>query len=87
MTSICFYFQVHQPYRLRKYDFFDIAYEDNVFDDQKNKEVLNKVSEKCYLPANEVFYQLIKKYKGDFKISFSLSGVVLEQFENGGQMY
>ena len=81
MTSICFYFQVHQHYRLRKYDFFDIAYEDNVFDDQKNKEVLNKVSEKCYLPANEVFYQLIKKYKGDFKISFSLSGVVLEQFE------
>lgn len=81
MTSICFYFQVHQPYRLRKYDFFDIGYQNNVFDDQKNIEVLNKVSEKCYLPANEVFYKLIKKYKGAFKISFSLSGVVLEQFE------
>ena len=81
MTSICFYFQVHQPYRLRKYDFFDIGYQNNLFDDEKNIEVLNKVSEKCYLPANDVFYRLIKKYNGAFKISFSISGVALEQFE------
>ncbi len=81
MTSICFYFQVHQPYRLKEYSFFDIGYTHNVFDDKKNKEVLDKVSEKCYLPANEIFYQLIKRHKGKFKISFSISGVALEQFE------
>lgn len=82
MTSICFYFQVHQPYRLRQFTFFDIGYRDNVFDDIKNRNVLNKVAEKCYLPANQIFYNLIKKYNGAFKISYSLSGVTLEQFEN-----
>ena len=51
------------------------------FDSIKNIEILNKVSEKCYLPANEMFYNLIKRYDGDFKISFSLSGVFLEQIE------
>jgi alpha-amylase len=81
MTSICFYFQVHQPYRLKKYTFFNIGYENNIFDDNLNKEILNKVSEKCYLPANQVFFDLIKKYDGKFKICFSFSGVVLEQFE------
>lgn len=82
MNSICFYFQVHQPYRIRNYNFFDIGYSDNIFDDRKNRAVLNKVSEKCYLPANKIFLELIKRYRGKFKISYSISGVVLEQFEN-----
>ncbi len=81
MTSLCFYFQVHQPNRLRNYSFFDIAHEDNYFDTAKNVEILNKVSEKCYLPANAIFYDLIKKYNGDFKIAMSFSGVLLEQLE------
>ena len=81
MPSICFYFQVHQPYRLRNYNFFEMGQEAEYFDTQKNVEVLNKVAEKCYLPANEIFLKLIKKYKGDFKIAYSISGVALEQFE------
>ena len=81
MPSICFYFQVHQPYRLRNYNFFEMGQETDYFDTQKNVEVLNKVAEKCYLPANEIFLKLIKKYKGDFKIAYSISGVALEQFE------
>ena len=79
MPSICFYFQVHQPNRLRSYSFFDIGDQENYFDTATNVEILNKVSEKCYLPANETFYNLIKKHKGDFKIALSLSGVLLEQ--------
>ena len=81
MPSICFYFQVHQPNRLRDYSFFDIGHRADYFDTAANVEILNKVSEKCYLPANETFYRLIKKYKGDFKIALSLSGVLLEQLE------
>ena len=81
MNSICFYFQVHQPYRLKDINFFDIGYEDNCFDSEKNLEILNKVSEKCYLPANQLFLELIEKYQGEFKIAFSLSGVFLEQCE------
>ena len=81
MPSICFYFQVHQPYRLKEYTFFDIGNNHHYFDDVKNKQILDKVSERCYLPTNKLMIELIKKYHGEFKISYSISGVALEQFE------
>ena len=82
MASICLYFQVHQPNRLKKYSFFDIGSEPFYEDDQLNAEFLNKVSDKCYLPANKMLLQLIKETKGAFKVAFSLSGVLLEQLEH-----
>lgn len=84
MVAICFYFQVHQPYRLRHYNVFDIGEDHNYFDDQKNKEVMLKVAKKCYLPMNNVLLELINKHKANkkqFKVSFSISGVCLQQFE------
>lgn len=81
MVSICFYFQVHQPYRLRRYSVFDIGNDDNYFDEHKNKEIMKKVAKKCYLPTNNLMLSLIKKYKGKFRISYSITGVALEQFE------
>ena len=81
MPSVCFYFQVHQPYRLSKYNFFEMGKDSHYFDTNKNVEVLNKVSEKCYLPANAAFLKLIKQYNGKFKIAYSISGVALEQFQ------
>ncbi len=81
MNAVSFYFQVHQPYRIRKYDIFDLGENHDYFDSDKNLQVLNKVCEKCYLPANETFYKLIEKNKGKFKIAYSLSGVFLEQLE------
>ncbi len=81
MKSICFYFQVHQPYRLSSYRFFDIGAHDNYFDEYANRYIMQQVAEKCYLPANEVLLGLIKKYGKDFKVSFSISGLALEQFE------
>lgn len=81
MKSICFYFQVHQPFRLKRYRFFDIGKEVGYFDDSANRSILNKVSEKCYLPMNSLLLKLIKKHKGEFKVAFSISGTALEQFE------
>ncbi|MBW3000602.1 glycoside hydrolase family 57 protein [Candidatus Woesearchaeota archaeon] len=81
MVSVCFYFQVHQPFRLRKYSVFDIGNNSEYFDEYKNKEVIKKVAKKCYLPTNKLLLKLIRKHKGKFNVSFSLSGVVLEQFE------
>jgi alpha-amylase len=80
MVSICFYFQVHQPFRMRKYSLFEIGKNRNYFDDQKNIEVLRKVARKCYLPANALMLELLNKYP-QFKISYSLSGVFMEQCE------
>ncbi len=81
MRNICFYFQVHQPFRLRSYRFFDIQRSHDYFDEHKNRTIMRKVAEKCYLPTNRILLELIRKYEGDFKVSFSISGIALEQFE------
>ena len=84
MPNVCFYFQVHQPYRMKKYSVFDIGSNSNYFDDEKNAEVMKKVAKKCYLPTNALMLELINKYKHSprpFKISYSITGVALEQFE------
>jgi len=79
MASVCFYFQAHQPYRLRRYSIFDT--DSHYFDEYKNAEICRKVAHKCYLPANRLILNLIRKYEGRFKVSYSLTGVLLEQLE------
>lgn len=81
MRTICFYFQVHQPYRLKPYRFFDIGEDHDYFDTFSNKSIMRKVAEKCYLPMNALLLELIEKYQGKFKVSFSISGTALDQFE------
>lgn len=81
MPSICFYFQVHQPFRIRNYSFFDIGRNHFYEDDEKNRNVLNKVADKCYLMTNKKMLDLIRRHEGKFKISYSISGMALEQFE------
>jgi len=85
MPALCLYFQVHQPHRIKKYRVFDIGNDHNYFNDGSdtdlnNKRVLQKVAHKCYIPANELLLELLNKHR-DFKISFSFSGVFLEQLE------
>lgn len=82
MPSICFYFQVHQPFRLRNYSFFDIGNNHFYEDDIKNRDILNKVADKCYLKTNKKMLELIKRHHGKFRISYSISGMAIEQFEN-----
>ena len=81
MVSVCFYFQVHQPFRLRQFSVFDIGHNQNYFDDEKNAQICRKVANKCYLPANRLMLDLIKRTNGKFRVSYSVSGVALEQFE------
>ena len=81
MKSICLYFQVHQPFRLRNYRFFDIGSKSHYFDESINRKILNKVAQKCYLPTNKLLLDLIKTYKTDFKVCFSISGTAIDQFE------
>jgi alpha-amylase len=78
--AICFYFQVHQPFRLKRYRFFDLGHDHYYYDDYSNESILRKVADKCYLPANKIILDLIQKHKGKFRITFSLSGIVLNQF-------
>ena len=79
--SICLYFQVHQPTRLRLYRFFDIGKDSHYYDDFANRTILRRVAQKCYLPANKLILDLIKETKGKFKVAYSISGSALEQFQ------
>ncbi len=79
MPSVCMYFHVHQPERIKDFRVIDIGKNENYFDDKKNKAILNKVATKCYVPTNKLLLELIKKYDGKFKISYSISGTFLDQ--------
>jgi len=77
MPSVCFYFQVHQPLRLRHYTIFDNS--PTYFDDFKNASICRKVANKCYLPTNRLLLETIRRFNGRFRIAYSVTGVLLEQ--------
>ena len=81
MRSICLYFQVHQPFRLRTYRFFDIGADHYYYNDYQNKRIARRIASDCYLPANEVLLGLINEFGSAFKVSFSISGTAIEQFK------
>lgn len=81
MRSICFYFQVHQPFRLNTYRFFDMGSNHYYFNEYQNQYIVKRIAEKCYLPMNELILKLIKKNGTQFRVSYSISGMALDQFE------
>ena len=81
MKTICLYFQVHQPMRFRRYRFFDIGNDSYYYDDYLNESIMRKVADNCYLPANKVLLSVIKEYGVQFKVTFSISGIALDQFQ------
>ena len=81
MRSITLYFQIHQPFRLRRYRFFDIGNDSYYYDDYLNESIVRKVADKSYLPTNRIIKELIEKHGDAFKVAFSISGIALEQFK------
>jgi alpha-amylase len=81
MKTLCFYFQIHQPFRLKRYRFFDIGSDSYYYDDFANEDIITGIANRSYIKANEMLLDLIRRYNGQFKISFSISGVALEQLE------
>jgi len=81
MRNICFYFQIHQPMRLKRYRFFDIGQDHYYYDDFQTEDRIRKVVEQSYLTANRTIAEMIRSSNGKFRCSFSISGVALEQLE------
>ena len=81
MKTVCLYFQVHQPWRLKKYRFFNMGKDHNYLDDLSNRSILQKVARQCYLPMNAMLLKLIQENKGKFRCSFSITGIAIEQFK------
>ena len=80
MKTVCLYFQVHQPWRLKKYRFFNMGKDHNYLDDLLNRSIMQKVARQCYLPMNALLLKLIKENKGKFRCTFSITGTAVEQF-------
>ncbi len=93
MTDVCFNFEVHQPFRLKRGFFWgNLGFRrvaegglfSHYFDLSGDREIFARAAGKCYLPANRILLEEIDRSKAGgkkFKVSFSLSGVFLEQCE------
>lgn len=81
MSAICLYFQIHQPFRLKRYRFFDIGNDHYYYDDFANEEIISRIAQHAYLPANELLLQMINDSNKKFKVAFSISGTAIEQFQ------
>lgn len=81
MPFINFCFRIQQPYQFKSYCFEDIGklhlYEDKV----SMAMIMDQLAEQCYLPANKLLLEQIRKHEGKFRVSFSISGTTLELFE------
>lgn len=82
MRYINLCFQVHQPYRLRTYRFFNIGHDHQYYDDYQNRHIIRRVAERSYVPANKMMLDLIREYGNAFKVTYSISGPALEQLQN-----
>lgn len=81
MKTICLYFEIHQPVHLKRYRFFDIGKDHYYYDDYENERSITEVAQKSYIPSLQTLLEMTKTYGKQFKVSFSLSGVALEQLE------
>lgn len=75
------YFQVHQPQRLSNMRFFDIGSGNTCFDEEGNRNIVQRIARECYLPANDLLLKMIRKYP-NIRVAFSLSGVIIDQFDD-----
>jgi alpha-amylase len=81
MPDICLCYQIHEPYQLRRYTVFDMGQNSIYENDDYNCDTMLHNARQCYLPANELMMRLIRRHKKKFKVAFSFSGTVLDQFE------
>ena len=82
MKAICFYFQIHQPFRLKRYRFFDIGNDHYYYDDFANDDIVSRIARNSYIPAAESLLKMIEESKGAFRCAISVTGTALEQFEH-----
>lgn len=81
MKAICFYFQIHQPFRLKRYRFFDIGNDHYYYDDFANDDIVTRIAHNSYIPAAQSLLKMIEESKGKFRCAISVTGTALEQFE------
>ena len=81
MKTVCLLFEIHQPFRLKKYRFYDIGADHYYYDDYANEEILKRLAYQSYIPAAKMLLEMIESSEKKFKVALSISGVAMEQFE------
>ena len=81
MKSVCFYFKIHQPFRLKRYRFFDIGNDHYYYDDFANDDIINRMAEQSYIPMANTLLEMIESSGGEFKCAISISGTAIEQLQ------
>lgn len=81
MKTVCLLFEIHQPFRLKKYRFYDIGADHYYYDDYANEEILKRNAYQSYIPAAKMLLEMIEATNKEFKVALSISGVAMEQFE------
>lgn len=81
MKAICFNFEIHQPFRLKRYRFFDIGNDHYYYDDFLNDDIITRIAERSYIPAARTLLRMIEENKGKFKCSIAITGIAIEQIE------
>lgn len=81
MKAVCFYFQIHQPYRLKRYRFFDIGNDHYYYDDFANDDIIEDIARRSYIPACQTLLNIIENTAGNFRFAISITGLALEQCE------
>lgn len=81
MPAICLCYEVHEPYRLRRYTVFDMGQNSIYEDDDRNCDILLHTARVCYLPMNDLILKLIRRYGKDFRLTYCISGTAMDQFE------
>ncbi len=78
---VIFFFEVHQPRRLKKlFDFSPANMPErleDMFDDAANDGILDRVVRKAYMPASRALYESLSRLKG-YRVTMSFSGLLLE---------
>jgi len=82
MRNICFYFQIHLPYRLKRYRFIEIGQDHYYYDDFQIEERIRAYVEQSLLPGNRTIAEMIRSSNGKFRCAFTISGVTLDQLEH-----
>ncbi len=81
MRTICLYFEIHKPYHLKRYRFFDIGTDHYYYDDYENEHSITDAAQRSYIPSLKTFLQMTKQYGDFFRVAFSISGVAIELLE------
>lgn len=81
MKSVCFYFQIHQPFRLKRYRFFDIGNDHYYYDDFANDDIVTRIAQRSYIPMAQTLLEMVNESKGAFKCAISITGIAIEQLQ------